>query len=184
MYYFWCLSNVQFDFWLYDLNYDHALAYQIWFLSSKGFSKYWIDIISLDLLTSKAIGVIYSLGCMYTAGFCWFSSEMFSRHWVDQCGLTFDLLTWKSYSIVTNPTMKCNYNQVNGSHDIEQTACGLATDRQTDRPTGAKQYAPLRQKEDKETKELHFKSTYLHRKLHAKTQNMIVQSFLKWSIDK
>ena len=42
-----------------------------------------------------------------------------------------------------NPCTKFGIDQVKGSKDIDRTTLGLQTDRPTDRPIVAKQYAPF-----------------------------------------
>ena len=77
----WYISMSQFDPWplTYDLKINRGLStpynipvYQVWCLSSKGFSRYWADSIFLcpvwpltfDHVISKSVVVIYFLWCI------------------------------------------------------------------------------------------------------------------------
>ena len=67
-----------------------------------------------------------------------------TTQWAEKSGLTLTFKHNRDHLLIEgNPCTKFGIDQVKGSKDIEQTTLGLQTDRLTDRPTVAKQYAPF-----------------------------------------
>ena len=67
-----------------------------------------------------------------------------SKEWFDLDLRTCDLKINRDHLLIKgNPCTKFGIDQVKGSKDIDRTTLGLQTERPTDRPTVAKQYAPF-----------------------------------------
>ena len=118
---------------------------KIWADNTVGWEeKFDLDIWTCDL---KIIGIIYLFGATLHQ-VCYWSSEGFKRYAADNTvgwEEWFDFDLWTCYlkinkdHLLIESTLRQVWYRVKGSKDIERTTLGL----QTDRPTVAKQNAPL-----------------------------------------
>ena len=75
---------------------------------------------------------------------CKVDNTLGSKEWFNLDFWTCDLKINRDHLLIgLNPCTKFGIDQVKGSKDIDRTKLGLQTDRPTDRPTVAKQYAPF-----------------------------------------